>query len=297
MADVTIIKRKKVIAGGGHHGGAWKVAYADFVTAMMAFFLLMWLLNATTEDQRKGIADYFDPSIPVSRISGGGTDVLAGSSIFADDVPVQDGAGGSGGVRGPASKPVEGPESDARGGAPGADLAKMAGNFGNGNRDGAAGAANGAQQDALAATELIADAIAASEGGELAEHLFMRQTPEGLVIEIVDQAERPLFEVGSSKPSETLIALLGIVSEVVSSVVNEIEIIGHTDALSFSSSNEYSNWELSSDRALAARRVMVSEGAKAAQIVEVSGKADSEPLTDDPFAPQNRRISITLLRN
>lgn len=84
-----IIKRKKVIAGGGHHGGAWKVAYADFVTAMMAFFLLMWLLNATTEDQRKGLADYFNPTIPIAAVSGGGTDALSGDSVVASDTMSQ----------------------------------------------------------------------------------------------------------------------------------------------------------------------------------------------------------------
>ena len=94
-AAPVIIKRKKVIAGGGHHGGAWKVAYADFVTAMMAFFLLMWLLNATTEKQRKGIADYFNPTIPVNRVSGGGDGAFGGDSVFSEDVLAQSGTGGS----------------------------------------------------------------------------------------------------------------------------------------------------------------------------------------------------------
>src|SRR6056297_3746141 len=88
-----IIKRKKIMAADGHHGGAWKVAYADFVTAMMAFFLLMWLLNATTEEQRKGIADYFNPTIPISRISGGGSDGLNGSSIFTEQTYAKMGTG------------------------------------------------------------------------------------------------------------------------------------------------------------------------------------------------------------
>ena len=80
-----IIKRKKIIQGGGHHGGAWKVAYADFVTAMMAFFMLMWLLNATTEKQRKGIADYFNPTIPINRVSGGGEGFFGGDSVFSEE--------------------------------------------------------------------------------------------------------------------------------------------------------------------------------------------------------------------
>src|SRR6056297_3628283 len=89
----VIIKRKKVVAGGGHHGGAWKVAYADFVTAMMAFFLLMWLLNATTENQRKGLADYFSPTIPVNRISGGGDGSFGGDSVFSENTLARNGIG------------------------------------------------------------------------------------------------------------------------------------------------------------------------------------------------------------
>lgn len=92
-AAPVIIKRKKVVAGGGHHGGAWKVAYADFVTAMMAFFLLMWLLNATTEKQRKGLSDYFNPTIPISRISGGGDGALGGETMFSENTRAQAGTG------------------------------------------------------------------------------------------------------------------------------------------------------------------------------------------------------------
>src|SRR6056297_3669847 len=89
----VIIKRKKIVAGGGHHGGAWKVAYADFVTAMMAFFMLMWLLNATTEKQRKGIADYFNPTIPLNRVSGGGDGALGGDSTFTEQTLARTGVG------------------------------------------------------------------------------------------------------------------------------------------------------------------------------------------------------------
>ena len=89
----VIIKRKKVVGGGGHHGGAWKVAYADFVTAMMAFFMLMWLLNATTEKQRKGLADYFSPSVPISRVTGGGDGMFGGQSVFSQDSFLEMGTG------------------------------------------------------------------------------------------------------------------------------------------------------------------------------------------------------------
>lgn len=92
-APVVIIKRKKIIKVSGHHGGAWKVAYADFVTAMMAFFMLMWLLNATTETQKKGLADYFSPTIPISRISGGGDGAFGGDSVFSENALPQVGTG------------------------------------------------------------------------------------------------------------------------------------------------------------------------------------------------------------
>ncbi len=303
MTGETIIKRKKVISGGGHHGGAWKVAYADFVTAMMAFFLLMWLLNATTEDQRKGIADYFDPSIPISRISGGGDDLLSGSSIFADNTRAQDGAGGAKGVRGSAAPPVEGPEAEARGGAAGADFEAMAGpnavgagETGSDGRDAARGPSE-ADLDAERAEQMLAEAAGGWRGGELAKHMVMRQTPEGLVIELIDQADAPLFAPGQAAASRRLERLLTIVADVVGQVVNDVAIVGHTDAFGFKASGRYSNWELSSDRALAARRILVAAGAPPGQIVEVAGKASAEPLVDDPYAPQNRRISITLLRN
>ena len=94
-AAPVIIKRKKIVSGGGHHGGAWKVAYADFVTAMMAFFLLMWLLGATTEKQRKGIADYFSPTVPVNRVSGGGSGAFGGDTVFSEQSLAQSGTGAS----------------------------------------------------------------------------------------------------------------------------------------------------------------------------------------------------------
>ena len=289
MSGDTIIKKKKIVAGDGHHGGAWKVAYADFVTAMMAFFLLMWLLNATTEDQRKGIADYFDPSIPISRISAGGSDVLSGDSIFADDAHAHDGTGGSKGVRGPSSPPVEGPRAEKPVSAPGAETEIL-------NLD--ANAPQRVQTDAYDVAEILRGAAEGDLAGQLGEHLIMRETAEGLVIEIVDQEDQALFAVGSATPSTKLRQLMEIVAEVTSTVENNIAIVGHTDALAYSNSASYSNWELSSDRALAARRLLVAAGTAVSQIVEVAGKASSEPLLEeDPFAPQNRRISITLLRN
>jgi hypothetical protein len=108
----VIIKRKKIIKGGGHHGGAWKVAYADFVTAMMAFFMLMWLLNATTEKQRKGLADYFNPTIPINRVSGGGEGFFGGDNVFSEEVFSQSGTGAACSTQ--RQPPLFGPDDEPR---------------------------------------------------------------------------------------------------------------------------------------------------------------------------------------
>lgn len=257
-----IIKKRKVVKGGGHHGGAWKVAYADFVTAMMAFFLLMWLLNATTEDQRKGLADYFDPSIPMARISGGGNDALEGSSIFADDDLAKDGVGSA--QRFTPQRP------DATT-APQADTEQL----------------DRIEKEINARKDSIKD-------DELAKHIETRMTPDGLLVELIDQEGAPLFKIGSATPSPLLQKLLLVVAPVLSSVENKVEIIGHTDSRAYSGDAHYSNWELSANRATTARRLLIASGLKRSQIIAVIGKADIEPIAADPLASQNRRISVLL---
>ena len=258
---VTIIKRKKVVKAEGHHGGAWKVAYADLVTAMMAFFLLMWLLNATTEDQRKGIADYFNPSIPVSRVSGGGADGLDGSSLMAEDSVVKVGTG-------------------------------------------ATGIGDGASLEQRRHTDSIAEGLEQlrEELGEdpqrLSEHLMVKMTPEGIVLEIVDSESRPLFELGRSEPTPLMTSLLDAVSGSLNTFENEIKIVGHTDNRPFRGEGGYDNWSLSSDRANTARQMLIANGFPLARVHEVSGRADTDPLTpEDPSAARNRRISITIMTN
>lgn len=257
---ITIIKRKKVVKADGHHGGAWKVAYADFVTAMMAFFLLLWLLNATTEDQRKGIADYFNPSIPVSRISGGGSDGLNGSALQAEDTFLKIGTGVAG------EDTVE-PGQDT-------DNEKIA-------------------QDLERVREKLSE-----DPQKLSEHLMVKMNPEGIVLEIVDSESRPLFELGRSEPTPLLVGLLGAVSGSLNSFENEIKIVGHTDDRPFRGEGSYDNWNLSSDRANIARKLLLSDGLPMERIREVSGRADTDPLmADNPSAARNRRISITILTN
>lgn len=259
-----IIKRKKVVKGGGHHGGAWKVAYADFVTAMMAFFLLMWLLNATTEEQRKGLADYFNPTIPISRISGGGPDGLNGSSIFTEETLARMGTGAS------RERSVESPATSQ--------------------------AETDANQKQIEQNLQTLKESLSKESKALSEHLLIKMSPEGIVLELVDSESTPLFPVGRSEPSDLLVDLLRLVSGSFSNFSNDLKIVGHTDNLSYRNNAIYDNWNLSADRANTARRQLMRAGISPSRIREVSGKADTDPLIPErPSAAQNRRISITIL--
>jgi chemotaxis protein MotB len=262
-ASLTVIKRTKVYKDEGHHGGAWKVAYADFVTAMMAFFLLMWLLNATTEEQRKGIADYFNPTIPISRISGGGSDGLNGSSIFSEETYAKMGTGAT------RTQSVSGTPDEA----------------------------SVAEQKKSIASDLekLRQELSENEG-KLSEHMAIKLSPEGIILELIDSDDQPLFAVGLSEATPLLEMLLAVVADSFEEFNNEIKIVGHTDNLMFSNSAAYDNWNLSADRANAARRILAANGLDLARIREVSGKADTDPLIpDDPAAAQNRRISIVII--
>ena len=272
-----VIKKKRVVKGDGHHGGAWKVAYADFVTAMMAFFLLMWLLNATTEDQRKGIADYFNPSIPVSRISGGGSDGLNGSSIFTQDTLARMGTGAEERQAGAATEQKE--ETDSKSSAGGAM----------------------AEQGALSNSELserfetLKDKLK-KDPRKLSEHVIVKVSPEGLVLEIIDSQSAPLFELGSNEPTDVLVSIVEVLAGSFNEFQNPLKIVGHTDSRPFRDGERYDNWDLSSERAHTARRLLTREGFDDGRIHEVSGRAERDPLLpDDPTAVQNRRISLVIL--
>ncbi len=261
----TIIKRKKVVKGGGHHGGAWKVAYADFVTAMMAFFLLMWLLNATTEQQRKGLADYFNPTIPVFRVSGGGEDVFGGKSIFSQenrmgntsDTPDTEGSG-------------EVPKEDAPAGPDetGAIFAEIENLL------------RGDSGESMVADQLL-------------QHVATRVTDEGLIIELFDLEGSPLFVSGSMVPTPVMEALLAMVAEVIGIVSNEIAISGNTDSRNADGRDAFI---LSSNRAQLARQRLLSNGIPDERIRRVTGNADRLPVSPDASVFRNRRIEITLLR-
>lgn len=280
LAPIIIIKKKKKGGGDGHHGGAWKVAYADFVTAMMAFFLLMWLLNATTEEQRKGIADYFNPTVPISRISGGGSDGLNGSSIFTEETYAKMGTGATASATlrptTPLKRTEDSSDSEAEGETPPESAITE-------------------EQQAIAIAQL--EMMLSEQSQALSDHLQVKLSPEGIVMELVDSEDMPLFELGQSRPTGLLTELVMTVTTSFGAFGNDIKVVGHTDSLAFRDGMQFDNWDLSTERANVARRLLVENGFPLERIQEVSGRADTDLLVeDDPYAAQNRRISITLLK-
>jgi chemotaxis protein MotB len=271
-AAPVIIKRKKVIAGGGHHGGAWKVAYADFVTAMMAFFMLMWLLGATTEKQRKGIADYFNPTIPINRVSGGGNGAFGGDSIFTDETLAHNGTGMS------STSP--------------ADETKAGGNSGATKGEG-----KGAEDSQLKKLQSVLE----GKGGEsmtmqsLLAHVVTKVTDEGLVIEIFDLEDVPLFEADSVQPTQTLKDISALISDVIGVAENQIAVDGYVRSYPVMMLNN-PTWDLSASRAQIVRAMLESAGTAGDRLARVSGHADRKPVTADPAAVRNNRIEVILLR-
>ena len=310
MADENrpiIIKKVKKVGGHGHHGGAWKVAYADFVTAMMAFFLLLWLLNATTEEQKRGIADYFSPHSVAPSSSGAGG-VMGGQSMNLEGSLNSDRSPVGITISIPSSNEEADPteqaeESETAAQAPDAQSPgeQSPGAQNPGEISGEALEREMAAREAEqfeAAEQALRQAIqGVPELQELAENLVVDQTPEGLRIQIVDREKTSMFPSGSAQMYGRTQQLMGLVADAVASLPNRVAIKGHTDATPFSSGSGYSNWELSTDRANASRRALLEAGLAPSRIQSVAGRADQEPLiADDPYSPQNRRISVILLR-
>ena len=304
-----IIKKVKKGGHAGHHGGAWKVAYADFVTAMMAFFLLLWLLNATTEEQKMGISNYFDPTAISRSTRSGSGGVLGGTSI------TQPGALKSASsppmistpqVARPQAEDTESldPDSD--------DPENIESRLGSdADEEGTISqeqleqllqqqeAAREAAQFAEA-EKLIRQAIEDSDDPELeeiAESLQIQSAPEGLRIQLLDQEKVALFPLGSDQMNERTRKLLKKVAEIIKKLPNKIKISGHTDALQFAPGSGRTNWDLSAERANASRRALEEFGVADDRIAQIVGMADRDPIEpDNPLAPSNRRISIVLLR-
>ena len=349
-----IIKKEEVIEGG-HHGGAWKVAYADFVTAMMAFFLLMWLLNATTEAQRRGLADYFSPSNVLSRNISGSGQPFGGHTPYDDGTMVSD-KGADPVMQGKEPPPPDqdvdsdqiapavtpraepspghvasagraGQTQDARGNAatatdqqgeraPGGGVApaqaktpsnaEFLANAGAGTlakpdarqQDDAAARTDAERRERAAfeqAAQQIRDAVRADPSlADLSRQLAIDITPEGLRIQLLDEDKQPMFPSGSATLSDKARTLLQKVAPVLAKLPEPLMLTGHTDASPYNSGGR-TNWELSSERANATRRVLVEAGLPEARFKEVSGRADRDPLLPaDPLAAANRRIAIVV---
>ena len=325
----AIIIRREEVVEGGHHGGAWKVAYADFVTAMMAFFLLMWLLNATTSDQRRGLADYFSPTNEMSHsFSGYG-------AIFGGHTPNDDGtlASDKGVIQAMNEnvKPtfdVEEDDSDTPAsaasvatGQPGINTRRATQHAGGpaakespkpGDQlapPAAAGPVNKSEAELRAelaqkertsfdqAAKQIREMVASDPAlADLARQLAVDITPEGLRIQILDEEKQAMFASGSAVLNERARALLLKVAPVLMKLPERLSITGHTDASPYKG-NDRSNWELSAERANATRRLLAEAGLPEARVQTVSGRADRDPLLPaDPMAAVNRRIAIVVLR-
>jgi chemotaxis protein MotB len=288
-----IVKRVKKGGHGGHHGGAWKVAYADFVTAMMAFFLLLWLINVTSPDQKRGIADYFAPSAASRADSSGAGGVLGGRALTSQGALSSGATPTAAGTTAPKANTV-GKESQQ--GTEGSAAGDRTGTRNDGQKDETA-----AERERRQFREVEADLRQAIKSvpdmAELANQVIIDQTPDGLRIQLIDQEGRSMFPAGSTEMYPRTEKLLQIVAKVVERLPNRIAITGHTDGAKFVGAGGRTNWELSSERANASRRVLVADGISANRIYQVSGKADSEPLfPEDPMMPGNRRIAITLMR-
>jgi chemotaxis protein MotB len=287
MGDQPIVlKRIKKVSGGGHHGGAWKVAYADFVTAMMAFFLLMWLINTTSPEQKRGIADYFAPA-SVSETTSGSGGILGGTAL-GDDGAKADGS----------MSVIEELSPDSRNPDDGTSK--------EGGKPISQDTSTEAMREALQKREEEAFASAAQslrqalqdmpELAELSKNIIIDQTPEGLRIQLVDQEGRSMFNQGSVQPNDRAKVLLRAISKIINQLPNRISIYGHTSA-NVAGGKAEGDWTLSASRADASRRVLQGAGVDPDRVYQVSGKATSEPLyPDDPTLPGNRRIAIVLLR-
>lgn len=298
-----IIKKVKKVSGGGHHGGAWKVAYADFVTAMMAFFLLMWLLNASEAENLAGLADYFAPTVGLKDDMGIG--FRGGKSAVSDGVGADKNTNKGvvfGGVpAGPITKVTEKleevtDESSAENikviiDKSQADKAKKDSEF------------TGTPQESTRPKDEL-DMMQEKFEEIIKNNRFedgsvtIKRTPEGLVIEIKDLDDQSMFEEFSSDLTDKMRSILAELSKIIRNIPNNVAIIGHTSSVSIQGKGRnYTKWELSADRANATRSYIEKNGVQKEQISRIEGRADNV-LHDKrrPEAPVNNRIALIILK-
>ena len=257
QAAPVIIKRKKIVRGNSHHGGAWKVAYADFVTAMMAFFLMMWLLGATTEAQRKGLADYFTPSIPINRSSSGGVGMFGGNDV--------------------QSREDVGPETNQ------------------GLPEFMADDRTDAEAFEMLQDRLQGMGAESAVMTEALRHVVTRVTDEGLVIELFDLPGAPLFDGETDQPMPVMQLLSGALRDIFGMVTNGLAIEGHTRSYTLVQAND-PRWTLSTARAERVRRMLEDSGFDPQRVTRVAGHADRRLVVRNPMAVRNNRLELILLR-
>ncbi|MGO2502409.1 MAG: flagellar motor protein MotB [Cobetia marina] len=258
-----VIKRPKIVKG--HHGGGWKIAYADFMTAMMAFFLVMWVISNASDEDLREISDYFGAPLEISLLGGdrnsASSSAIPGGGFMAEEVQ----------------------------GEKGADVSRM-------QRQALAEEARFAnirdEIDSIMSQQMREDPSLA----ELREQLQIELAAEGLRIQITDSDQHPMFALGSKQPSAQLSQLLSLLAPILARLPNHLSITGHTDNRPFVGEGGYGNWELSTDRANVARRVLVAHGLAVDRIVRVVGMGSRISLdSQDPQAAVNRRISLMVL--
>jgi len=263
-----IIVKKVIVQGGdGHHGGAWKVAYADFVTAMMAFFLLLWLLGSTSEEQRKGLADYFTPTLVKLKEQSAGSDGLLGGASLTD--------------------PDNYPHAASQTGTQAIVIP----------RDAQGGPKEGAAQIKRMGQRLEERVASDTRLRQLMRQVRMVDTTEGTRIDLVDDADFSMFTLGTTVLTSDARTLLGAIAKTVAPEGGLITIRGHTDALPWKDGVKANNWSLSAGRAEATRQALLRDGIGERRFRRIEGVADRELLIqDNPQDPRNRRMSILLSR-
>ena len=273
VRPIIVKKIKKTAAG--HHGGAWKIAYADFVTAMMAFFLLMWLLGSTSKAQKEGISDYFKTPLMLA--------LTGGTAVGASDTLIKGGGGKDLTKKQGQVKPVDGSKEkeksvdvkDAKQALEKAEKAKL-------------------EELKAKIEKAIEDSPTLSK---FKKQLLLDITSEGLRIQIVDEQNRPMFASSKAEMQPYAQQILQEIGKMLNGVTNKISLSGHTDAVPYPSGDKgYSNWELSSDRANASRRELIAGGMDEAKLLRVVGLSSASLFDkENPLSPSNRRISIIVM--
>jgi chemotaxis protein MotB len=268
--EPEVVYRKRKSHGHAHHGGAWKVAYADFVTAMMAFFMMLWIIGATNDEQRKGIADYFTPTVIQMRNSGGSNGVMGGRTLSEED--------------GNAGK------TEIAGRRPVTTITKQPSNEAD-NRRRTADDTRFRKVRAIINARLAGDPTMKG----LKDQVRLVRNPDGLRIDIIERADFLMFTTGTAAFTPQALALIQQVAGAIKDTPNAITIRGHTDSLPFSN-GAANNWTLSTARADTTRRILSAAGVDENRLKRIEGVADTDPYNpDDRKDPRNRRISVTLL--